>query len=589
MAIKPESPIIDSAVLDLIGREFKFDHAKGISELLKNSIDAYNLEGNSDPDQEVYILLDLASNNRVKLIQVLDFVGMTKEKIDAAFKRWFDPTAAKTVNLSEKKDIKTLGGHGNGGKFYMREMFVTSELVSYRNGYINCFGFDKSKNYGFDQNLNDRKVDLSEAIKLSGLEKYCNLFDKVLRAINKFNRFTVIRCQNPKNSHKTNTLSELINKLVAHPQAKRIIQFKNVYLITNNSNKITRLSIPELKPKKGFESFREFVCPEFVFNEDEKIKIQNHHNIKLKLFTSDEPLKGMKHKGRNSIDFLGDIGVIANYDISKIGHFQAFGYSEFIYGECECPIMEVEDLVTNDRQNFIEAPLTQAILNWVKGCVEKLCLEMDAQVKKEKKIKNLHKTSQLNELLNRWKNRFLEKMFRERLAGTGDSFGIEGQNEESWTPTGKSSKSKKNNERPAGNKGGSKKRNSASFPMVKISGIDPDPFGIDDTPFECDKRQPAVYQRPIDFQNGIYWINTSKMIANKILDKYGPDSSNWRDYLFQRYLDIIIKESIFFLSKSDSDFNSDTVLNEFDRITSDVLDMAAQDLDAFLFDSDYNF
>jgi len=41
MSIKVQPFVIDEAVLDLIGKEFRFDHAKGLAEWLKNSSDAY--------------------------------------------------------------------------------------------------------------------------------------------------------------------------------------------------------------------------------------------------------------------------------------------------------------------------------------------------------------------------------------------------------------------------------------------------------------------------------------------------------------------------------------------------------------------
>ena len=40
--------------------------------------------------------------------------------------------------------------------------------------------------------------------------------------------------------------------------------------------------------------------------------------ITLKLSTSEDLLKGINYKGVNSIDFLGEVGVIANYEISKL-------------------------------------------------------------------------------------------------------------------------------------------------------------------------------------------------------------------------------------------------------------------------------
>ena len=114
-----------------------------------------------------------------------------------------------------------------------------------------------------------------------------------------------------------------------------------------------------------------------------------------------------------------------------------------------------------------------------------------------------------------------------------------------------------------------------------------DPFSSEEVPYELSERHPAIHQRPIDFENGIYWINTSKKIANMILEKKGPDSIRWREYLFQRYIDIIVKEAIFSLGKTDTDLTSDTVMSEIDRVTSEVLDLAAEDLQSFLFDSDY--
>ena len=44
MNIKIEKPVLDvDNLLNLIGKEFRFDHAKGLSEWLKNSVDAYTL------------------------------------------------------------------------------------------------------------------------------------------------------------------------------------------------------------------------------------------------------------------------------------------------------------------------------------------------------------------------------------------------------------------------------------------------------------------------------------------------------------------------------------------------------------------
>lgn len=592
MKIKAEKPVIDDAVLDLFGKGFKFDHAKGIAELLKNSVDAYNLEGTTDEQQIMYIYLNVNKNNLVKTIEVIDFVGMNRAKIDAAFKRWFDPNAAKKINQDKKRNIKTLGGHGNGGKFYMREMFKNSILITYREKKLNSFGFNEAKQYGFEENMDNIELSFDEALNHSDLKTNTNLFSEIKGTLFNRKRFTIIRGFQPKSVHRTHYLKGLINKLIVHPQARRIIQHKKVYLVIGQNSKAKRLKIPELSPKKGFEHPFEYICPKLLSFEGEMITMYERNEIKLILYTSKEPLKANKYRGMNSIDFLSDVGVIANYEIEKIGHFRTYVYSEFIYGECFAQVMEDEGYVTNDRNEFTGRTLkTNALLNWVKDCVADLCEMMDESAKKEKKKINLKKTLELNELLNRWKNRFLQKLLRERLAGIGGNLGIDGKDDRGWSvDPNKNRKTKKDSKKRIGNEGDKKIKKASVFPEVRISGEHPDPFSDNDEPFECDPRQPAIYQRPIDFKNGIYWINTSKKIASMIIERErkGAESIRWREYLFQRYIDIIVKEAIYSLSKTDVDMTSDTVMNEIDRVTSEVLDLAAEDLEAFLFDSDYN-
>ncbi len=589
MSIKTEKPIIDEAVLDLIGKEFKFDHAKGIAELLKNSVDAYNLESTPDEEQIIFIFLDVAKNNLVRSISVIDFVGMSRSKIDAAFKRWFDPSAAKKGDSSKENNIKTLGGHGNGGKFYMREMFKYSRLITYRNNRLNSFGFNENKEYGIDTSMDNIEIEFKQALRTSEIENINDTINQVDGVLSKRKRFTIVRGHHPKSAHKTNYLKELINKLIVHPQARRIIQHKKVYLILGENSKAKRLNIPVLVPKKGFEYPFHYTCPQYVTCDNERIKMYDNIPIELTLFTSEEPLKGNKYRGMNSIDFLSDVGVIANYEIGRIGHFRTYVYSEFIYGECKAQIMEDEDYVTNDRNEFTSATKTKAILDWVKECVEDLCEKMDEKDKKEKKKINLEKTSELNDLLNKWKNRFLQKLIRDRLAGLGGDLGVEGNDQESWNAGLNKKKDKRSDYRKRiGNKGDNKKKKANAFPEVRISGMHTDPFSNDDSPYMLSERHPAIHQRPIDFENGIYWINTSKKIASMILDNNKADSIRWREYLFQRYIDIIVKEAIYTLGKTDADLTSDTVMSEIDRVTSDVLDLAAEDLQSFLFDNDYS-
>lgn len=134
MKIRPIETIIDAdRVLDLLGKDFNFDHAKGIAELLKNSVDAYNIEDVPDEQQTILISVQTGKRDYVKEIEVIDFCGMTKEKIDKGFVYWFSNVAASLDKEGIQSNMKTLGGHGNGGKFYMRQMFKESYLITYLN------------------------------------------------------------------------------------------------------------------------------------------------------------------------------------------------------------------------------------------------------------------------------------------------------------------------------------------------------------------------------------------------------------------------------------------------------------------------
>jgi hypothetical protein len=209
-----------------------------------------------------------------------------------------------------------------------------------------------------------------------------------------------------------------------------------------------------------------------------KIIMYEGSPINLTLYTSEEPLRRNKYKGMNSIDFLGDVGVIANYEIEELGSFRAFMYSEFIYGECYAQAME-DEYVTNDRTKFVPSSKTKALLGWIKECIEDLSNKMEEVTRKESKKRNLLQTAAFNMLLNKWKNRFLQKLIRERLAGIGN-YGIEGNNNSDWNASTikPNSSSSKNNQKKSGSSGEIRKKELVNFPKLKYQVVIPIHFQI---------------------------------------------------------------------------------------------------------------
>lgn len=92
LEIIEEKNVIDDHLLDIIGNEFKFSHEKGLSEWLKNSIDAYLRADVAD--EESFVVFRFRDRDEI-IFECIDFVGMTSDDIDNAFKRWGDPEAAK--------------------------------------------------------------------------------------------------------------------------------------------------------------------------------------------------------------------------------------------------------------------------------------------------------------------------------------------------------------------------------------------------------------------------------------------------------------------------------------------------------------
>ena len=596
MAIKVQKFVIDDAVLDLIGNEFKFDHTKGLAEWLKNSVDAYLREQIPDEDQHILIRLHEDGGGALKTIECIDFVGMTKQHIDDAFKRFFDPQAAKKGAKLDR--LKTLGGHGNGGKFYMRQMFKESAAITYRGGKMNIFGFNAQKKYGFDSEYDDRAMSPEEALRVAGIDTISIPPAVKSRILRSRTGFTVVRGQKPAKARGTARLEKLIEELRLHPQARRLIERKKVMVLVNSDTEPSRLTCPTLQAKEGFEAPVTVEVPALIQYEDREVAFTSKQYTwagRLILKTSAEPLRGTLSP-LNTVDFIGEIGVIASYKIHELGATRFSGQSEFLYGECECPILEDpdHDCVRNDRQKLIETDRSLALLQWVRDQVESLAERMEISNSEDKKKQDLKNTSIFNEMLNRWKNRFMNKIWSEVFVGDGPA-GVSGFDSPDGPPasngggTGGNGDSNTSNPDSAGGQtGGDEKKKKPRFPRVLISGQDTDPLDpLSTQPFYCDKRHPAVYQRTKDVSEGIYWINTSRPLAEKIIQTYTSDSARWRDYLFQRYVDIIIKEAIYQLVKIETSPSADDVNRCIDDITTRIHDEAAKDLNSFLFDEDF--
>lgn len=592
--IKPEKNEFDDHFLDVVGNAFKFDHAKGLAEWIKNSADAYSTTAKVK-DAEQYILLRIKQGQpkRNSTFECIDFVGMTKRDIDKALKRWGDPKAAKKGTT-----IATLGGHGNGGKFYMRQMFETSRFITYRDGLLNVFGFDEKKRYGFAKGLTDRKMSLKEALEFAGLAdvNVPKCVTERWKRRPKDAGFTVVVGDRPERFKGRATVQTILDNLRFHPQARRLLSHKQVHVFPFGHRWGERLQGPTIAPREGYEQPRVIQLPKKLEVDGETFELRNgkYQNGQLVLRTSEQPLaRAGDLASLNAVDILGEVGCIGSYRMHELGPMRYAQEAEFIYGECECPILEdpANSCVLNDREKLVDNELTRALLGWIREHVDELAEEMAEKRRREQKSRDLRQSALFNQVLDKWKNRFIPKLTSELFGGSGvgDSFGGTGGGGEDPMSDGKGTGGKGKRDKGEGEGGGGAggdKKKGPGFPKVLLSSYDRDPLDPTggDAPFECDPRHPPVYQRDIDIDHGIYWINTSRPLANRIFEQYGSEDPRWREYLFQRYVDIIVKQAIHGLGRRDPEMTADKIDGLLDDVLSKVHDAAATDLEAFLFE-----
>lgn len=590
--IKPQPNVFDDHFLDVIGNEFKFDHVKGIAEWMKNAADAYTRQEIADDDQYVFLRFTPKAGKNPASFECIDFIGMAKEDIDAAFKRWGDPKAA-----SRGTGRRVLGGHGNGGKFYMRQMFTTSQFITYRNGKLNVFGFNDKKRYGYAEGYENRKMPAGDALefaKINGVtvpkavrERWAKEKDGV--------GFTVVIGESPEKFRGAPHIAAISQRLKVHPQSRRLVKHKQMFVLVGDSPQGTQLLPDEIPPRVGFEGPIKSQVPAELEFEGEKFDFKNskYPDAYLILYTSAEPFGRMGERASlNSIDVLGEVGCIGSYKLNELGYLRYSPQAEFVYGECYCPILEdpADDCVRNDREKLVETEKTKALLAWIRQQVDKLCEKLAEQEKSERKRADLRQSSDFNELLNRWKNKFMSKVFAEVLGGPGkgDSAGGSGGGGAGSTGAGKDGGKKGSKSGPEGENGGgdgTQPKKAPRFPRVLLSGYHTDPLHPEQKiPLELNPRHNPVHQRPEDVPEGIYWINTSRPLAQRIIEQYKVTSTRFREYLFQRYVDIIIKEALYAKARKEPTLTAEMIDDLIVTIISRVHDGAAHDLEQFLFE-----
>lgn len=416
--------------IKLICKPFQ-SHEAGYPEWSKNAADEYARTGASKDDRVIVLLLQNGrADGPTTTIGCLDFSGMSSTVIDDEFRHWADPEASRR----SADDDGVQGGHGNGGKCYMTQMFDDrAYLHTVKDNFGNVYGTvggsihlgyfpDRTKGKNFP--VADIRNELDHALSEIGLGIE-GLPDEALAALGKRNGFTLAVGRGAKGYGNRVPAQYLLDNLVEHPQMRMTLEMCTVYAIVNGklANNGSPLALPEIPSLPGAEKPREITIPETLIDPatSEDVSTTNDGSEpagKLTLRTSDTRMWRGTKKSRHNVVYKARSGYIgykpvAEFDVNST-------YRDRIYGECE--LMALESAKLNDRAALANSPAVRAVENWVGGQIEAYAKEFEARDRRKHDQEEKDALAQINAALDSWKNRMLEKLLGED-GGDGEGEG----------------------------------------------------------------------------------------------------------------------------------------------------------------------
>ena len=247
-------------------------HENGLPEWVKNSTAAYLRDGREPSKRVIVLLFAGRQRSAPPSIACLDLVGMSSTQIERDFKHWADPDAALREGNRGVR-IGELGGHGNGGKCYMTQMFEEfSYLRTVRNGFGSTygvpggavrFGYVPSPEEGKDRPVSSIPdgIDACLHTMRAGIS---SLPDDVKAIVPDAQGFTFVRGAGPRHWEEREASQNLIENLLGHPQMITALQLCQIYILRDGrpQNGGRPLALPRIDPMCGYETPKSVVIPE---------------------------------------------------------------------------------------------------------------------------------------------------------------------------------------------------------------------------------------------------------------------------------------------------------------------------------------
>ena len=404
-------------------------HEQGLPEWLKNSSAQYARENVATEHRVLTLLFGNQVADGLPYIAILDHGGMTVRDVEERFANWGDPEAhlggVETDEVIE-------GSHGNGGKCYMTQMFGDkSYLHTVKGGRGTRYGFvgddphpgyfpSRAAGRGFP--ITRTADELRRALKELGVE-LAHLPDDVLSAVAARDGFTLVVGLSPKNFGAADSWKRLVaDALIHHPQMSLTTEKNRIYVVHNGRpvEGFCPVQLPKIEPHEYAPEPRITVIPNELPDPETNELCQMYGagapSGKLVLRTSSVSMRRGK-RGRHHIRYIAHgrpVGFLRMEDVSR-SH-----WVDRMYGECE--LDGLSGYETNDRVRLATAPYTRALEEWVREQVFAYENEFKNRQRLEVSQDQRNRLQEINHVLDRWKNRFLDdaNFFAGQVPGTTD-------------------------------------------------------------------------------------------------------------------------------------------------------------------------
>jgi hypothetical protein len=359
---------------------------------------------------------------------VIDFGGTTHQSVEDFFLYWGSRTAASHGDLS---NAAVTGGHGNGGKFYMREMWkggarfstwrnnkATSLVVEKRSDDTTGFWEVQNQFMGWRESLN---LALNNGDGLGGSESIISHLKandpEIVTELDAGTRgLTVVVGRRAQQVHSSNDVvvgsrwnhQKLIDELRDASQARRPIRELDITVLRNGQLGVDRLMPARVDEDPDWLPV-ELEVPRDLLR-DADWRVQNSSAGTLRIAKSIVQLSG-RHKDLNSVFVLDSQGnPIASY---PFGELPFLGYSPVLSlfsAELQLTFPQVDELVQNDRERLVNTPTTDAILAWLVEQIWARVAALEEDQRSQEQNSELQKAAVLDDALNQHAKRFLEEL-----------------------------------------------------------------------------------------------------------------------------------------------------------------------------------